>query len=212
VAQRIANLLSRPGRLATFWSHLNATPLYEIALVAGAFTATACVATYPLILHLADTLPSDLGDPLLNTWILAWDADRIRHGLRGLWDAPMYYPYVNTLAYSEHLLGIAVFTAPIQWVTGNPMIGYNAAFLASFVLAGSGMYLLASSVTGSRVAGLVAGVAFAFLPYRADQSGHLQVLMYGWMPVALWALHRYFVTGKRLALIGFAVAVIKQNV
>ena len=211
MARRIADLLFKPGRLATFWSFLEATSLREVALVVGAFTVTACVATYPLILHLGDTLPSDLGDPLLNTWILAWDADRIRHGLQGLWDAPMFYPYVNTLAYSEHLLGIAVFTAPIQWATGNPMIGYNAAFLASFVLAGSGMYLLTSSLTGSRVAGLVGGIAFAFLPYRADQSGHLQVLMYGWMPVALWALHRYFATGKRLALTGFAVAFLLQG-
>ena len=54
------------------------------------------------------------------------------------------------LAFSENLLGIALFTAPIQWVTGNPVVVHNLAHLASYVLAGGGMYLLALSLTGSR--------------------------------------------------------------
>ena len=175
-------------------------------IVVSAFTAAAVVATWPLVRHFGDSLPNDLGDPLLNAWILAWDADRLLHGLHGLWDAPIFHPYPSTLTYSEHLLGIAIFTAPVQWLTGNPLAAYNAAFLGSFVLAGSGMYLLATHLTGSRTAGLIGGVAFAFLPYRAAQISHLQVLMYGWMPVALWGAHRYFQMGRRTPLAVFAVA------
>jgi len=44
-----------------------------------AFCAAAIVATWPLILHPARTIAGGLGDPLLNTFILAWDADRARH-------------------------------------------------------------------------------------------------------------------------------------
>ena len=68
------------------------------------------------------------------------------------------------------------------------------------------MYLLASALTGSRLAAAVAGLLFMFVPFRAQESGHLQSLMYGWMPIGLWALHRYFATGRRVALAGFAVA------
>ena len=107
--------------------------------------------------------------------------------LQGLWDAPIFYPYPKTLTYSENLLGIAVLTAPVQWLTGNPVLGYNIAFLFSYVLAGSGMYLLAVSITGNRLAAVVSGVAFAFLPYRVAQLPHLQMLMFGWMPIGLWA-------------------------
>ena len=110
-------------------------------------------------------LPSDLGDPLLNAWILAWDADRIRHGFQGLWDSPNFYPYLGTLTYSEHFLGVTPFSAPVQWLSGNPVLAYNVVFLFSYVLAGAGMYWLAVSITGNRLAALVAGLAFAFLPY-----------------------------------------------
>lgn len=179
---------------------------HVILSVVAAFAVTAVVATWPLVLHFGDSIPGNLGDPLLNAWILAWGAGRLLHGLRGLWDAPIFHPYDNTLAYGEHLLGITIFTAPIQWLTGNAVVAYNTAILGSFVLAGVGMYLLTAHLTGSRTAGLVAGVVFAFLPYRADQISHLQVLMYGWMPISLWGMHRYFQTGRRAPLAVFVAA------
>ena len=67
------------------------------------------------------------------------------------------------------------------------------------------MYLLARSLTGRLAAG-VAGLLFVFVPFRAHEAGHVQSLMYGWMPIGLWALHRYFATGRRAALAGFAAA------
>ena len=85
-----------------------------------------------------------------------------------------------------------MLTAPVQWLTGNPVLAYNIAFLFSYVLAGSGMYLLAVSITGNRLAAVVSGVAFAFLPYRVAQLPHLQMLMFGWMPIGLWGIASVF--------------------
>ena len=183
----------------------------EAALVLGGFTCLTLVLSYPLILEFGDPLPSDLGDPLLNAWILAWDSQRLLDGFLGLWQAPIFYPYPDTLAYSEHLLGIAVLVAPVQWLFDNLVLTYNVGFVLSYVLAGSGMYLLVRSLTGQRWAATLAGLAFAFCPYRAMQIPHLQVLMAGWMPVGLWGLHRYHVGGKRAALAVFAVAFLLQG-
>lgn len=171
------------------------TPAAEAVLVMAGFAALALAATYPLVRQLTTALPNDLGDPLLNTWILAWDAGRLAHAFRGVWDAPIFFPYARTLAYSEHLIGIAIFTAPIEWATGNPVLAFNAAFIGSFVLAGGGMYLLARTLTGRRDAAFVAGLIFAFTPYRFAHIAHIQMLASGWMPISLWALHRYWSTG-----------------
>ncbi|HSK08943.1 MAG TPA: hypothetical protein VK911_05160 [Vicinamibacterales bacterium] len=178
----------------------------ELGLVAGCLAALAVLATWPLAAHLTTALPSDLADPLLNTFTLAWGADRLRDGLRGFWDASYFYPTRDALALSEHLLGIAVFTAPVQWLTGNPVLAYNLAFLASYVLAGLGMYLLARSLWPSRPAAWIAALAFAFAPHRVMHVSHLQMLMSGWTPLALWGLHRYAATSSRRALAIFAAA------
>ncbi len=68
------------------------------------------------------------------------------------------------------------------------------------------MYLLVRELTGRRDAAWLAGLLFACLPYRVAQLTHLQVLMAGWMPLALLGLHRYFRTGSRSALAGFVAA------
>ena len=183
----------------------------ERTAVLVGFLALAIVWTWPLALRPGTTMAAPFGDPLLNAWILGWDADRLRHGLSGLWTAPPFYPYPDTLAYSEHLLGIAVPLAPIYWLTGNAVLLYNVALIGSFALAGIGMYLLARDLTGRRDAAVLAALAFMWCPNRAPHVTHLQVLMNGWMPIALWALHRYFATGSRRALAGFAAAFVVQG-
>ena len=55
----------------------------EALAVIGAFGAVAVVATWPLVLRLGDALSYRLADPLLNTLLLAWGADRLLHGLQG---------------------------------------------------------------------------------------------------------------------------------
>jgi hypothetical protein len=182
----------------------------EAAAVVAGFICLAVAATYPLILAPGRQLPSDLGDPLLTAWTLAWDADRLRHGLRGIWDAPNFYPYRHTLLYSDHLLGVAAFTAPLQWLTGNPVLAYNAAFLGSVVLSGAGMYLLARELTGRRDAALVAAIIYAFQPFRASHVSHLQWLITGWLPLSLWALHRYFGSARASFLLLSAVFFLLQ--
>jgi hypothetical protein len=164
------------------------------------------MATWPVIRHPTRLVAGDLGDPLLCTFILGWDADRARHLLRGLWDAPFYFPYRHTLAYSEHLLGIALFTTPIEWLSRDPVLSYNVAYIGSYVLAGFGTFLLTWSLWGRADAAMLAGLMSELTQYRLHSTSHLPVLMYGWMPVAMWALHKYFNTGQRRWMAAFAAA------
>jgi hypothetical protein len=173
-------------------------------LALGVFVAAAIAATWPLAVRIGRATAGGDTDPILVSTVLAWDADRFAHGLRAFWDAPWLFPYRHSLAYSEHFLGVALFTAPIQWLTGNPFLAYNAAYIASYVLAGFGMFLLTRDLWGRNDAAVLAGLAFELTPYRLAQTSHLQVLMNGWMPIGLLALHRYFASGSRWWLAAFA--------
>ncbi len=170
----------------------------------------AVAVTFPLVLHWRTALPHDLGDPVLNTWLLWWDSvtPPLTHAW---WQAPAFYPAPDVLAFSEHLLGLAVFSAPVQWLTGNPVLAYNVVFLLSYALSGLGAYLLALEVTGRRDAAWLAGVLFAFPPYRVEQVSHLQVLAAFGMPFALAALHAYLRSGRWRWLIAFAAATLFQG-
>ena len=155
------------------------------------YAALTIVFTWPLARGLTRDVPGDFGDPLLNAWILAWDASHLG---RGLWDANIFAGHQLTLAYSEHLLPQALAVWPVQALAHNPILSYNVAFLATFALSGLGMFLFVREITNSRAAAFVAGIAYAFAPYRVTSIPHLQVLSSQWMPFALFGFRRYFET------------------
>ena len=176
------------------------------ALLALLFLGAALLLTHPLTESLGSALPGNLDDPLLNTWSLGWGAQWLGGG-RDLWDAPIFYPHADTFAYSEHLLGISLFVAPVYWLTGNAVLMYNVALLGSFVLAGVGMYLLTAALTGRKDVAIVIALAFACSPIRfGAQLTRLQMLMTGWLPLALWAIHRYAASGQHRYLVGFGIS------
>ncbi len=96
-------------------------------------------------------------------------------------------------------------------MTGNIILCYNVLFLSTFVLSGLGMYLFVREVTGSPRAGFVAGLIYAFAPYRVPQFSHLQVISSHWMPFVLYGLRRYFDGRRARALAGAGAALVAQN-
>ena len=172
------------------------------------YAVLAVVMTWPLAAGLTHDVPGDFGDPLFTSWVLAWDASHLGHGW---WNANIFAPHPLALAYSEHFLPQALQVLPIYALTKNPILCYNLLFLSTFALAGLGMFLLGRELTGSAAAGLVAGLAFAFAPYRIANIPHLQVLSSAWMPFVLFGLHRHFATGRLRPLAGAAAAWLVQN-
>jgi hypothetical protein len=163
--------------------------------------------TYPLVFELSTSLPHDLGDPLLNTWILWWNARQLPL-TEAWWNAPLFYPASGCMAFSEHLLGLTPITSPVQWLGGSPSLAYNIAFLLSFPLSALTAHLLGVELTGRHDAALVAGLTFGFGRYRAAHIAHLQILSSYWMPLALLGLHAFLRTrhSRWLALFGAAWA------
>lgn len=155
--------------------------------VAMIFILLTALLTYPLAFHLADAV-EDGQDALLNVWIMAWDIHALATDPLHLFDANIFHPYRNTLAYSETNLSQALLAAPVALLSGNPVLGYNLALFLTFVLSGWGMYLLAGYLTGSAWGGLAAGVIYAFNAYRLSNFAQIQLLSLHWLPFALYEL------------------------
>jgi hypothetical protein len=179
----------------------------------GVFLLLALAWTWPLGRYLTSRIAHDPGDPVLNTWILWWNAQAPPFTARW-WSPPVFAPMDGAFALSEHLFGIALFTTPLQWAGASAVTAANAALVLSFALSGFFTYLLVRYLlarTGApaftvTAGALCAGVAFAFSPYRAAHLSHLQVLTTQWMPLALLAMHAYLDGGRRawLAVAGAA--------
>jgi hypothetical protein len=191
---------------------------FGAAHAALAYTAIALWATWPLARGLSRDVAWDLGDPVLVIWAIAWNCSQLLGILGGdfsraasYFDANIFAPAPNTLAYSEHFVAQALQVLPVYAVTGNAVLCYNLLYLSTFILSGLGAFLFVRALTGSRAAAFTAGLLFAFAPYRFPQSSHLQVLSSQWMPLALYAFRRYFDTRRPRALAWAAGALVAQN-
>ena len=165
--------------------------------------------TWPLPVRMGDGLNTN-PDALLNLWALAWNYHILPTDWPSYFDANIFFPRQDTLAYSEHLFGVALVAAPAYLLTGNVVFAYNFAVFLSFLLSGIGMYLLAKELTGNRWAGLAAGVVYAGAPYRFLQLLHVQLLSYHWFPFTFLFLYRFLRDGRPRQIIAAAVFAILQ--
>ena len=170
-----------------------------------AYAAIAAVSGRLVLAHPASTIVHDTGDPLLTAALLHWNAWTLPF-THAWWQFPIFTPSADVLAFSEHLLGLSVVATPIEWLVRNPLVAANVVTLLTYPLCGVAMFLVVRRLTGSAAAAFLAGLAYAFSPYRAAQQAHLQMLAAFWAPLALLGLHGYVDSGRRiwLALYGGA--------
>ena len=162
--------------------------------VISAYAAVTAAILWPQITHL--TSVPEHHDTLFSIWRLAWIAHQLpRHPL-DLFNANIFYPEPRTLAYSDAILLPGVIGAPLIWIGLPPVVVYNLLLCATFVAAGAAMYLLVFTITRDAVAAWIAGLIFAFAPYRFDHYVHFELLWMFWMPLAFWALHRTLESGE----------------
>jgi hypothetical protein len=159
------------------------------------FTVLTAVMTYPQIFRIRDAV-NDAGDPLLNAWALCWVAHQLPFSPPHLFDGNIFYPERHALAFSETLVVPALSVAPLLWSGAGHILAYNLVFLSGFVLSGFGAALLVRELTRNTGAAILAGIVFAFLPYRMDHYAHLQLQQAEWIPLALWAFHRVLANGR----------------
>src|SRR5258706_11127125 len=182
--------------------------LREILLFA-LFLAMAVVLTWPLAIRLETTV-SDLGDPLLNAWIVNWDQYAWTHG-RAVYQAPIFHPARYPLAFSENLFGIAFVMLPFYVAGLAPLVVYNLAFLFGLAFCGYGASVLARVVTRSMPAAIVSGALFAFCQFRWDHLPHLQIIWSGWLPLVLAALIVYWRDPRPRWAVLFGLAVLMNG-
>lgn len=174
-------------------------------LVFAAFALLTVAMTWPWAARIRDAC-SDPGDPYLVSFVLWWDAHQTFASPLHLFDAPLFFPHRDTLAYSEHLWGIAAPLFPAFALGARPLTVTGLATLLGFALSGFGAFRLARTLTGSAGAGWVAGVAFGFALYRFHQLPHLPYLFAGFMALLFDAavLFARTPTRRRAAWLGAA--------
>jgi len=160
------------------------------------FLLLAVVFTRPVAFRAPGAAVEHVSDPPFQAWSLAWDIHALSQNPFNLFNANIFYPNPYTLAYSDHQITNAILAMPIMAITHNPMQAANYMLIFNFFLCALGAYLLTVHLTGNRMAGVVAGIAFALAPYKLSHIVHLNLCTAGWIPLTFLFLHRYCEEGR----------------
>ncbi|MEH1102169.1 hypothetical protein [Micromonospora sp. CPCC 205561] len=164
-------------------------PRHEWTLAVLGGLLLAVVLTWPTMRHPASTVPGDIGDPTLQAWQMAWGGHALLSNPSGLWHSNTFFPERYTFAYSDTLLGYA----PAGMLGSGfeaALVRYNVLYVLLHALAFVGAYALARQLGAGRLGGAVAGVAWAFAPWRLAHAGHLNILSSGGIALCLAMLAR----------------------
>jgi hypothetical protein len=178
-------------------------------IVLVTFAALAAVLTYPQVRHLGTSVPFH-PDPYFSMWRLNWVAHALVEHPTRLFEANIFYPAHDTLAYSDAMLLPGILLAPLFLAGVNAVAVYNVTLLGAMVLSALAAFALARTLTNSVPAGIVAGTIYAFAPYRFDHYMHLELQIVFWVPVGLIAVHRISDTARLRDGLGFGAMMVAQ--
>ena len=191
------------ARLKKLLQILSRYPLARETGIFLAYCAFTSVLTWPYVTRLRDAVV-DAGDPYLVSWILWWDYHQTFTNPLRLFESNLFYPYHHTLAFSEHCYGIALLFFPLFALGLRPLTVHAVAMFFGFAGCGYGAFRLARTLTGSYAVAWLAGIVFAFGPFRFHYMSHLPYLFTLWMPLLFEALILFLKdrTWKRAAWLG----------
>ena len=169
----------------------------EWILVVLGGLALAVALTWPTMRDPRHTVPGDIGDPAMFAWQIAWMGNALLHHPSQLWDSNTFYPDPNSLAFTDTILGYAPF-GMIGSGMDAAVLRYNLLYVLLHALAFVGAYALTRQLGAHPLGAAVAGIAWAFAPWRLAHVGHLNVISTGGIALSLamiarghgWSLRR----------------------
>lgn len=101
--------------------------------------------------------------PMLNTWILWWNAESLARGLLGYWNAPIFHPLQGSLAFNEPQPAM-LSVAPVYFLSRSPILAYNVYLVATLALNGWCTSRLLSRLGCSQVLSVAGGTGLLLHP------------------------------------------------
>lgn len=181
---------------------------FSLAVVLSCLLAV--LLTWPLAARLGSAGRIDSGDGRHGVWNVSWVAHALTTAPSTVFDANIFHPHDNALAFSEANLVAGVMAIPAWILTGgNPYAAYNSVAIMAFALAALCAYLLARTVGASRFGAAITALIYGYSPYMLAHIPHIQLLMTFGPALSLAALHRFIAapTTRRAVALGAALTV-----
>ena len=176
------------------------------------FFILACYITYPLVFKIT-SLATGYGDELFIAWVHSWNIHAFLakpFDISYIFNAPMFFPYKDTLAYSETFLTNSLFMVLPVLILKEPIVANNITLILSLTLLGFFTYFLAFYLTKDFITSFIAGLLVEFCPVMLTYFVHIQMLASYLLPLAIIFFLKFLKTKKSFFLLLFFLIFLLQ--
>lgn len=157
------------------------------------FIILTVIAGWVVLTQLDSVIIGDDNDVFINPWADWWSLKAWMDNGVSLWSTEyMYYPTGASLIYHSFSHLNTLVSLALRPFFGT-LAAYNLSILLNYVLIGFSMYQLAYYLTESSIAGIIAGIIFAFNSHSLYQSAHpvlVSIWCFPWITLYLMRAFR----------------------
>lgn len=135
----------------------------------ASYAVLTVVMTWPVAARLTTHIAGEGDDLYVAQWDCWWVGKVVTEGQNPLFTNDLFYPEGVSLRYHSVSWLTGLIAAPLRGLFGATA-GYDLTFLLQTWLCAVAMFALVRRLTGSRSAAWLAGLVFAFAPYRMSQA------------------------------------------
>jgi hypothetical protein len=151
----------------------------------------AIAMTWPMAVKLDRAARLNFGDGEWSVWNVTWVAHALTTAPTQLFQANIFHPDPDTLAYSEANVVTGALGVPFHLATdGNPYATHNGAILTGLVLSFVFAWGLAAYLGARAPYACLFAVIFTYCPYLFARTAHIQLMMTFGLPLSFWLFHR----------------------
>jgi hypothetical protein len=176
------------------------------------FFLLALFITFPLIFNLS-SVATGYGDELLIAWNHNWNIYNYTSNISNIlniFNANIYFPYNNSLAYSDTYFTTSLITMIPVILLDSPIVANNIMFILSLTLIGFFTYSISYLLTKNNLASFLSGVLIMFSPAYLSELAHIQIMSIFFVSLALLLFIKYLQTKKQFFYIFFLIIFIAQ--
>ena len=161
-------------------------------LVLPGYVIVTLATLWPILPALGRAIPSSRAfDPALQAFLIGWDWHALTTAPGSLFHLPIFHPERLALTYMDSMLGETLLGAPALAAGSSIATAYDLALLLSFALSAWATYRLTRLFGVPRPPAFLAGMLFAFSPYRFANLDLLNQLQTELLPLGLFFVVRY---------------------
>ena len=149
------------------------------------------VMTWPMAAKFDRAARLNFGDGEWSVWNVTWVAHALTTSPGSLFQANIFHPDPDTLAYSEANVVTGALGVPFHLLSGgNPYATHNGAIMTGLVLSFVFAWGFAAYLGASAPVACFFAIAFTYCPYLFARTAHIQLMMTFGLPLSLWMFHR----------------------